>query len=478
MTAPRQYHYVPVALALAGLLIGQAAAQETAEAPKSSFRQFMERDYLLGDWCGVRTWFSQHGVDFEFMYAASVPDNLSGGFRRGAVYQGGLLGDMTVDSEKLAGYPGGTLNVSGLWLNGEKPFSTDAKGNPVYVGDLNKVNLLDFPNALRLWELWYQQRFFDNKLSVKAGELSIDRDFVLPELYNSLGQFTLLNQTFFYPTLLFDVYDIPGLTVQHHGLASTHNAAPGAVVRYEPVPQVHVQAGVYGGNPDSTYHGTRFPLSEAEGALAYFELGYHLNQRTNDTGLPGAYKVGAFYHTGTFSDIYSGVTSAALAQFGLPAPAAGTRSTDYGWYLLAEQQIFFEKDKSDPAKQGLLGFFRLAGAPADRNLTEFEVDGGLIYKGLIPTRDWDTIAVAASYLEMSHDIKDAQRDLNSLAASFGAPAPFAALADYEGVIEASYKAQMAAWWTLQVSLQRVFHPGGSGALPNATVLIFQTTVRF
>jgi len=68
--------------------------------------------------------------------------------------------------------------------------------------------------------------------------------------------------------------------------------------------------------------------------------------------------------------------------------------------------------------------------------------------------------------------------ITSSAASFGAPAPFAALADYEGVIEASYKAQMAAWWTLQVSLQRVFHPGGSGALPNATVLIFQTTVRF
>lgn len=477
---PRYHNVLGVTLWLLSICLGAVTghADETDLAtPKSGFRQFLERDYLLGDWGGLRTELAEHGVNFEFLYGGSVPDNLSGGYRRGALYQGALLMDLNIDSQKLVGYEGGTFNVSSLWLNGDKPFSTFPDGSPAYVGDLNKVNLFDFPNAFRLWELWYQQKFFGDKLSFKFGELSIDRDFVVPELYTSLGSVTLINQTFFFPTLLFDVYDIPGLPAHNHGLASTPNAAPGAVLRWDATPHIYAQAGVYSGTPDQTYSGTQFTLNLGDGVLSYFEAGYHMNQLTNETGLEGSYKAGAFYHTGDFSDVYEGVTSAALAAAGFPAPPVSNHSGDYGFYLLGEQQIFYETDKSDPAKQGLVGFARFALAPADRNLTQSEIDGGLVYRGLIPHRDWDTLAFAASYLQMSHDIRNAQRDANALASAFGMPSPFGATADYEGVLELSYKAQVTAWWTLQASLQRVFHPGGSAALPNATVLILQTTLR-
>ena len=43
-----------------------AAAEESTNAPKSSLEQFLERDYLLGTWGGLRTQLSRHGVDFEF----------------------------------------------------------------------------------------------------------------------------------------------------------------------------------------------------------------------------------------------------------------------------------------------------------------------------------------------------------------------------------------------------------------------------
>jgi len=446
-------------------------AQETPP-PESGFRRFLEQDYLFGDWGGLRTSLSKHGVDFEFFYGGSMPDNLDGGVRRGAVYQGALLMMLDLDSEKLVGYEGGTFNISSLWLNGEKPFSTFANGTPRFVGDLNKVNLLDFPNAFRLWELWYQQKFFDNKLSFKLGELAVDRDFIVPEYYNSLASLTLINQTFFYPTLAFDLYDIPGLPPRHHGLPSTPNATPGALVRWDPIPQVYAQAAIYSGDPDQTSSGTRFNLSEEEGALAYFEVGYHLNNQTNQTGLEGSYKLGGYYHTGAFNDMYSGVTSAFFSAAGFPAPAVQEHWGNYGVYFLAEQQLFREKDKTDPAKQGLVGFFRVAGAPADRNLAQFGIDGGLVYKGLIPSRDWDTLAIGASYLQLSDDLRRAQRDANALA-----PGSFV-VSDYESVLEISYKLQMTAWWTLQPSLQRVFHPGGSAAIPDATVFILQTTLRF
>ena len=142
--------------------------------------------------------------------------------------------------------------------------------------------------------------------------------------------------------------------------------------------------------------------------------------------------------------------------------------------------LWREVGKDDPAQQGLVGFFRVAGAPADRNLASFGVDGGLVYKGLIPKRDWDTIGLAASYLEISDDLRHAQRDINATIVSFGGPPPFSKIADYEAVIELSYKAQMTAWWTLQPSLQRVFHPGGRvfSDIPDAWAFIVQTAFRF
>jgi porin len=443
-------------------------AKSTAPA-ESSFQQFCEQEYLLGDWGGWRTKLSEHGVDFEFVYGASVPNNLAGGIKTGSLYQGVLLMTLDLNSDKLVGYHGGTFHASSLWLNGAKPFSAD------YVGDLNKVNLLDFPNSFRLWELWYQQKLLDDKVSVKFGELVVDGDFIVPEYYNSLGQLNFLNQTFFYPTMAFNVYDIPGFPPQHHGLPSTPYAAPGAVLRWDPTPKIYAQAGAYSGAPDLTSSGTQFIPSPSQGALIYSEIGYRVNQQTNDTGLGGSYKLGAWVHTGPFDNVYDGMTAAVF-----PGTPVGLIENNYGIYLLAEQQLYLEHGKADPAQQGLVGFFRVAESPADRNLAELGIDGGFVYKGLIPKRDWDTVGLAGSYLKISDDIRNAQQDINNTVVGLGGTPVFTRLADYEGVIEADYKAQVTAWWTVQTSLQRVLHPGGgiTADIPNAWVFIVQTTLRF
>ena len=182
------------------------------------------QDYMLGDWDGLRPWLSTHGADFEFFYAGSGPDNLGGGLRTGAAYQGAGLVTFDLDLEKYAGLEGASFHAGGLWLHGQKPFSAE------FSGDLNRVNLLDFDNALRLSELWYQQKFFSGKLAVKVGQLSVDSDFITPEYYSSACQFPLLNPTFFYPTVPYNVFDIPGFPVTSHGLATTPFATPGAVI--------------------------------------------------------------------------------------------------------------------------------------------------------------------------------------------------------------------------------------------------------
>ncbi|MGH7972576.1 MAG: carbohydrate porin, partial [Limisphaerales bacterium] len=203
-------------------------------------------------------------------------------------------------------------------------------------------------------------------------------------------------------------------------------------------------------------------------------------------GPPGNLKLGGYYHTDDFYDMYQGTFVAFdnyLASVGQPGlgmfNSASTHSGNYGAYFLADQTLWREIGKDDPAQQGLTGFFRVAGAPPDRNLASFGIDGGLVYKGLIPKRDWDTFGVAVSYLQMSDDLRRAQRDLNNIITSFGAPAPFSRLADYEAVIELSYKAQLTAWCSLQTSVQRVFHPGASvlQTIPDAWAVLVQATLR-
>ena len=419
------------------------------------------QDYMLGTWDGLRTDLSRRGVDFELFYAGSLPNNLAGGLRTGAIYQGAVLGTLELDSEKLVGYAGGTLHVSGLLLHGEKPFS------PNYSGDYNRVNLLDFDNAFRLWELSYRQKFLNDKFSFRFGRLSVDSDFVVPEYYNAFGQFTLLNQTWMYPSLAYNVFNVPGFPANNRGLATTPLATPGAVLAWTPNPEHYLQAGLYDGTPDQSYSGTRFQINQQDGALAYLETGWRRHPGTNDPAPGGTLKLGAYYHTSQFTDAHDGVFYAAGLN---PNPAQHTGN--YGVYLVAEQQLWLTHGKTDPAQRGLVGFARLCGGPPDRGLIDFQLDAGLVARGPIPSRGWDTLALAASYLQFSRGIRHAEQELNELAPGSVVPV------DYEGVVELSYKAQLTAWWTLQPSVQYVFHPGGSAALPDATAFILQTTLRF
>ena len=469
-----------VGLLLAAQSLVPAAEPEPTDTQDSAFVRFCKQDYLLGDWGGVRTRLKEHGVDFEFVYFGAVPSNVGGGIKEGSVYEGALMMLLDLDSSKLLGYEGGHLHAGGLSIHNGPEFSAN------YVGDLNKVSLLDFPDNLNLWELWYEQKFLDDKVSLKFGQLVVDRDFILPEFYNSLAGISFLNQTFFFPTLAFNVWDQPYFPIGDHALASTPYGTPGVRLRVDPLPFAYFQVGAYSGTVDQTRGDVGFPISEDSGALIYVETGVKLNQSKDAEGPPGNLKVGGYYHTDDFYDMYQG-SWVALDNYqiahGQPPlgvyTTAKTHGGNYGVYFLADQTLWREIGKEDPAQQGLVGFFRVAGAPSDRNLASFGIDGGLVYKGLIPTRDWDTLGLGLSYLEISDDLQRAQRDINGLVTSFGLPAPFSKTADYEAVIELNYKAQLTAWMTLQTSVQRVFHPGARVLqdIPDAWAVIVQVAFR-
>lgn len=441
-------------------------AESSTDADNKTFSDtlmdFAMQDYLFGNWGGHRTSLRDKGVDFEFLYFGANPRNFHGGIETGQAYQGVFWGMLDVYTDKLFGLPGGHFRYGTVSLHGEDHFSDN------HIGDFNKVSTLDFPGAFRLLHLWYEQSLLENRVSLKVGQMTVDEDFIVPEFYHSMASMALLNQTMFYPSLAFNLWDIPGFPPGHHALPSIPYGALGARLRYDPVENFYVQAAVYDGEPDLTSTYMDWELTGSQGALAYFELGLKINQGKDDDGLPGNVKLGGYLHTDDFADNEDVI----LGFLGL---TAGTKTHDYnyGGYLLLDQTLYLEQGKEDPARQGLAGFFRLTGAPKDRNLTQFGLDGGLVYRGLIPGRDWDSIGIAASYLELSDDIADAQRTANTFV-----PGLFEVV-DYEGVIELTYKAQLTAWWAMHASVQRVIHPGGKslGDIPDAWAMVLMTTLR-
>ncbi len=457
----RQTHTPKLIATLSSLMalscVGITAAEPAAVAPeKSGLMRFLEQDYLLGDWMGGRSWLRDHGADFEFFYYGSMPNVVAGGRSIDRVYQGLFAMTMDLDSKKLAGYEGGRFHVGGLWLHGEKPFS-DA-----FIGDLNKVNLIDYPNGLRLWEMYYEQKMFDNALSLKLGQLSVDQDFIKPE-YAQI----FVNQTYFFPTIHFNLFDLPGFPVGHHALPASPLTATGARLRWESSPRVYTQVAVYDGSPDRSDSGGRISLHREQGALIYLETGYKWNSEATDDGLPGNMKFGGYYHTDDFYDNFN--TVRAFASVG---PGPTTHSGNYGVYATVDQQLYSEGIENDPARQGLGLFGRGGWAPKDRNLVEWAADAGLVYKGLFPGRDWDSLGASFAWMWMSDDVASAQRVVNAIA-----PGTFSPV-DYEGLIEVTYKAQVTAWWTLQPSLQWVMHPGGSQKDRDTLAFILMTTLRF
>jgi len=87
----------------------------------------------------------EKGIIFLFSYIGEGLANISGGFRRGGVYEGLLTLGISLDLEKLVNWKGGTFFTSMLYPHGES--LTDR-----YVHDLNRVSNIDAYDSMRLYE--------------------------------------------------------------------------------------------------------------------------------------------------------------------------------------------------------------------------------------------------------------------------------------------------------------------------------------
>ena len=415
------------------------------------------RDYLTGDWGGGRNELSIRGIDFGFGYTSEVTSNRSGGLDIGTAYNGlGELG-LDLDLEKLTSWwKGGSFRVNSIWLHGRSP-------SEHYAGDGMGLSNIDGHNSIRLYEVWWMQQFFEQRLTIQAGNMLADEDFTV----NDMGGL-FLNSAFGWPQF---ITANTGTVVPAY-----YASAPGLRMVVEPNSKWIAQAGIYdgdsfdspAGDPEINERGTHIELSGAQGYFIAYEVGYRHNQSEGDTGLPGTYKLGGWYHSGDFDDLYRDVNGNAAVVTGV---VPRVHEGNYGFYASAEQLVWRESD--DDSGQGLGLFGRFGFGPPDRSEYDWVVDGGFNYTGLIPSREEDVFGIGFVWANVSDDMRRQQRadrDIN------GSPVP--AISDHEIAVEMTYYADITPWWSIQPDIQYIIHPGGSSELPNAFVIGLRSSLTF
>jgi porin len=441
-------------------LVSATARAEQAKVPQEEhllLSDWLSSDGVTGNWDGWRTDLNNRGVDFFGNYQAEIWNNATGGLAQGTVYTGLLKFGLNLDLQKATGWCGASLSTSWLWLSGRDP-SKELVGNILTIsGDAGLP-------ALRMFELWFQQNLWDDKISLRLGQLSADTEFVI-----SKYAATFINSSLGWPAFMYE--NLPG------GGPAFPMGTLGIRLSLNPVDWLKFQTAVFQGNvyaQNVNLHGFRWRLDSQNGLFFINEAQFLWNQSGQQ---PGELKAGGWLDT---------------AEFVEPNDDRLVRG-NYGFYFIVDQMLCPKPAKlsQDPAAalkdgksslsapdgnkaapavqqpdQGLGWFGRLAFEPNDHDFVGFYFDTGLTYKGLIPTRDEDTLGVAFAYAKLSSGAP--QPSINESVGGLGAEMAF----------EATYLTQITKWLNIQPDLQVIINPGGNKGLSNALVVGGRLSITF
>ena len=393
---------------------------------------------LLGGMAGLRPAIAADGLTLNLTDTSEGLGNPTGGLRQEGVFDGFGFGSLTLDGGKAGLWDGFSAQVSAWEIYG-RGLTANALGN------LHTISNAEADRALLLFELWAEQATPDGRASLRVGQQAADQEFMVDQ-----NATLFINAHYGFP-------DLPSNDMPSGG-ADYPLGTPAVRLKLLPSDSVTLLLALFNGDPvppgtpgdpqANEGGGTAFRTNG--GALWFAEAQWARNQGKDATGLPGTFKIGAWYHSGYFADQRIGADGLSLAD-----PASDGRPLlrhgDYSVYALADQTLWRPAGATDG---GINGFVRIMGAPADRNLVEFSLDGGLTWKGIVPGRGDDTAGLGLEWARVGDEASKLDGDI---ARFTGEPYP---VRRWEAVVEWTYQAQIRAWWQLQPDIQYVVRPGG------------------
>src|SRR5579862_2268708 len=344
---------------LAAALLGVAGAAAADDPP------LLERQYLTGNWNGVRPLLSADGFQPYLTYTGLMWSNLNGGSDTGAQVNGYLDFGADVDLAKLGAWDGFGFHADFHWWQGTRP-TQQLIGGVVAMA----LSGWEAANAFRVYNLYLRQAFEDDRWVIKIGQIAADTDFMISR-YGGI----FLNAAF---------GDLPSQNLNLDAPVYPL-AAPGVFASGRPWSWLTGRFGAYtgeAGSDVSTNQGFGWGLGNQAGYTFFWELA-----ASGPDALPVAtYTLGAIYDTGGSS------------QFGTGAE----RSAHYEFYGMVDQALLAD-DHGDP----IIGLFtELSGSPQDaRNVVSVCADVGLAFFGLLPGRPKDVFGAAVSILRFTNDFQ-------------------------------------------------------------------------
>jgi porin len=464
------------ALGLAwGFPLGAQAGQTQPPAPEkesntSPFVEWWNGKYATGNWFGVRDTLEDHGLNFRIEWKANLLWNVDGGLQQRFGYDDEWKFTGNLDFAKLTGWDA----VKGLSLYSSVRYRGGAGVNK-WVGASSNFSPSTFQGG-RLW------RFQTVYLTYVTPELFGIKEFLTLSggWQNPADHFITQPENKFFINNTFN--SGRGLSANGFQWGGSYSAW-GGYTKVKPVDWYYAQGGLYVAIPQGNVpanHGLDFAGYRRDPDLngVYFLAETGVTPKIGPSKLPGRYAAGAIYF-GVENSSFNGSTNDGRWAFYWQAdqmlyrapspeePGPLAKGPSDGKSVSDGKEPPVVKSKPKLTDKGLYFFSLFEYAPEFNNVLPFYFHAGLIYKGLIPTRDKDQLGFAIAYGNYSFDKIEAQN-----AAGRGLEQT------YEGVLEWDYRIQVNNWSYIQPVVQYIFRPNGAGVVSNATVIGMQIGVLF
>ncbi len=311
---------------------------------------------------------NNHGIHLDGAWLGDLNDLFSGGIPKADQWTSNslFLLDLNADTEKLGAWKGGLFDIQYLQFNGQ---ATNTQAGSVQ--GYNSLPGSPPLNRSELYQLWYRQALFNEKLLIRIGKVVPTFDFnnVTKPVPLSQDQISIPAVSGLIYTPIFVNPSMLGV------LPGYYNSAYGITINFIPIKKWYLSLGTYDGN---LANGTQTGLTGPNFNGSYFHIA-----ETGFTWLLGKYRLpgvigfGGWHQTGTIQ------SSPALSENGAS-----------GFYFFGSQRLWYKNPGID--NSGFSVFYQFGANNSDvLAMTQF-VGAGLTAFGLIPKRINDSMGLGTA----------------------------------------------------------------------------------
>jgi porin len=394
------------------------------------------------------------GLRIGGLWLADANGLLSGGAQPGKwSWNSALIVGANLDAETLLGWKGASFGIQFLQFNGQ-----NTNGQAGSVQGYNSLPGAEPLNRSELYQLWYRQSLFDDKVIFRIGKQvptfdfnNVARPVATQDEILSIPSVTglLFTPVFVQPTLL-------------GAIGGYYNSVSGVSVSVAPTGNSYLRYGFYDGN---VARGVQTGMTGPQFNGYYFNIWEAGVDWVMADKYPGNFAAGLWYQTG----VLQGQNNASENGTG-------------GLYLFGSQRVWSNQGEKPPVDGGKVsdgktaaGKSKICILPEERqhsSISAFFQYGvnnsetlpmnqsfglGLTGFGLVPHRPQDSIGAGMSWAWLNPNGHDRSSEL---------------------MFQTYYQAHLYGGTFFQPAVSYIPTPGGGGDLGGAWALTFRLTVLF